>query len=103
MSGAVQPTFRIDVAINDLLLHSALYPPIPPEPKGLTLPEPVFPQYPELLSVPGSKPELVSPEVPAASRISRVTAQRSLIKTIGGAAVRSAWFLRLLESRRRAP
>ena len=52
MSDAVQPTFRIDVAINDLL-HSAFQPPIPPEPKDLTLPEPVFPQYPELLSVPG--------------------------------------------------
>ena len=53
MSGAVQPAFRIDVAINDLLLHSAVHPPIPPEPKLLTLPEPIFPQNPELLSVSG--------------------------------------------------
>jgi MoaA/NifB/PqqE/SkfB family radical SAM enzyme len=53
MSDTVQPAFRIDVAINDLLLHSAVRPSTPPEPKGLTLPEPVFPQYPELLSDPG--------------------------------------------------
>jgi MoaA/NifB/PqqE/SkfB family radical SAM enzyme len=47
------PTFRVDVAINDLLVHSATKPPVPPPPKGLTLPEAVFPQYPEKLSDPG--------------------------------------------------
>ncbi|HTT63191.1 MAG TPA: radical SAM protein [Bryobacteraceae bacterium] len=57
----VQPTFRIDVAINDLLIHSAPKPPMPPAPKGFTLPEPVFPQYPELLSDPG-------PETPPRKR-----------------------------------
>ena len=50
---AAQPAFRIDVAINDLLLHSTAHAPVPPEAKGATLPEPVFPQYPELLSDPG--------------------------------------------------
>ena len=50
MAGA-QTAFRIDVAINDLLVHSQ--PPTPPQPKGATLPEAVFPQRPELLSEPG--------------------------------------------------
>src|SRR5262249_25124601 len=50
---ATQPAFRIDVAIHDLLMHSAAKPPTPPESKGLTLPEPVFPQHPELLRDPG--------------------------------------------------
>ncbi len=45
--------FRIDVAIHDLLMNSNPRPPAPAEPKGLTLPEPVFPQYPKLLKDPG--------------------------------------------------
>lgn len=45
--------FRIDVAANDLLRNTEDSRPTPPEPKGLTLPEPVFPQYPELLKDPG--------------------------------------------------
>lgn len=49
MAGAAQPAFRIDVAINDLLRHTN-NPPTPPPPRGATLPEPVFPQHPELLS-----------------------------------------------------
>ncbi len=53
MAGSAQAAFRIDVAVNDLLVHSSSRPPAPPEPKGATLPEPVFPQYPELLSDPG--------------------------------------------------
>src|SRR5262245_5784882 len=52
MAVAVQPAFRIDVAINELLRHS-VHPPTPPKPLGATLPEPIFPQYPELRSVPG--------------------------------------------------
>ena len=51
MASSTQPTFRIDVAINDLLVHSR--PPAPPESRGLTLPEPPFPQYPEMLTDPG--------------------------------------------------
>jgi MoaA/NifB/PqqE/SkfB family radical SAM enzyme len=61
MASSATPTFRIDVAINNLLTHSAPKPPVPPAPKGLTLPEPVFPQYPELLSDPG-------PETPPEAR-----------------------------------
>jgi MoaA/NifB/PqqE/SkfB family radical SAM enzyme len=53
MAGTAQPAFRIDVAINDLLLHSNVRPPAPPRPKGATLPEPVFPQFPDLLDDPG--------------------------------------------------
>ncbi|HYH00238.1 MAG TPA: radical SAM protein [Terriglobales bacterium] len=53
--------FRIDVAIHDLLMNSAPNKPQPPEPKGLTLPEPVFPQYPEKLDDPG-------PEIPPERR-----------------------------------
>lgn len=50
MAGAA-PTFRIDVDINQLLVRSN--PPVPPSPKGLSLPEPVFPQFPEKLIDPG--------------------------------------------------
>ena len=59
MATTAQPTFRIDVAINDRLIHSTHKPPAPPAPKGATLPEPVFPQRPELLSDAGleSPPE----------------------------------------------
>lgn len=60
MASSTQPTFRIDVAINDLLVHSR--PPAPPESRGLTLPEPLFPQHPELLTDPG-------PEVPPEKRV----------------------------------
>jgi MoaA/NifB/PqqE/SkfB family radical SAM enzyme len=47
------PKFRIDVAIHDLLMNSAPQAPKPPEPKGMALPEAVFPQYPEKLKDPG--------------------------------------------------
>lgn len=60
MASSTQPTFRIDVAINDLLVHSR--PPAPPEARGLTLPEPPFPQHPEMLTDPG-------PEVPPEKRV----------------------------------
>lgn len=45
--------FRIDVAIHDLLMNSGPQKPTPVQSKGLTLPEPVFPQYPEKLNNPG--------------------------------------------------
>ncbi len=61
MATSAQPTFRIDVAISDLLVHSTARPPAPPASKGATLPEPIFPQYPELLSNPG-------PDVPPERR-----------------------------------
>jgi hypothetical protein len=37
------PKFRIDVAINDLLTGGSQRPPVPAEPKGLVLLDPVFP------------------------------------------------------------
>jgi MoaA/NifB/PqqE/SkfB family radical SAM enzyme len=45
--------FRIDVAIHDLLKQSTGVLPLPAEPKGTTLPEPVFPRFPERLKDPG--------------------------------------------------
>ncbi len=53
MSATATPKFRIDVAIHDLLMHSNPGAPVPPPSRGATLPEPVFPQYPELLQDPG--------------------------------------------------
>jgi MoaA/NifB/PqqE/SkfB family radical SAM enzyme len=53
MAGSVQPAFRIDVDVNNLLLRSTNHLPVPPQPRGAKLPDPVFPQYPELLSNPG--------------------------------------------------
>ena len=50
--------FRIDDATHTLLMHSAPEPPEPPQPKGATLPEPVFPQYPEHLEDPGPEKPL---------------------------------------------
>ena len=45
--------FRIDDDINNQLMNSASSGPQPPSTKGMTLPEPVFPQYPEKLADPG--------------------------------------------------
>ncbi len=45
--------FRIDVGFHKLLQNCNPQPPAPPQPRGLTLPEPVFPQYPEKLKDPG--------------------------------------------------
>src|SRR6516164_6413554 len=50
MAVPAQPTFRIDVAINDLLTRSALQAPRAPLPQGLSLPDPVFPKRPDLLA-----------------------------------------------------
>ena len=50
---ATTPKFRIDVTINDLLTTANRRSPVPAENKGLTLPTPVFPQYPEHLYDPG--------------------------------------------------
>lgn len=50
---ATAPKFRIDVDIHNLLVHSSPSPVLVPPPKGMTLPEPVFPQYPEKLRDPG--------------------------------------------------
>jgi sulfatase maturation enzyme AslB (radical SAM superfamily) len=45
--------FRIDVSIHNLLQDSNRQKPPAAEPKGLTLPTPVFPQYPDKLHDPG--------------------------------------------------
>lgn len=58
---ASAPKFRIDVDIHSLLMNSAAGPAVPPAVMGTTLPEPIFPQYPEKLSDPG-------PDVPLAKR-----------------------------------
>ena len=52
MATSSTPTFRIDVTLNDLL-RGSVSPAAPPAPRGATLPEPVFPQKPELLTDPG--------------------------------------------------
>jgi len=49
---ATAPKFRIDVDIHNLLMHSETVPVQIPKPTGLTLPEPVFPRYPEKLADP---------------------------------------------------
>jgi hypothetical protein len=54
------PKFRIDVAIN-LLASTNQRPPETAESKGLPLPSPVFPQFPERINDPG-------PEVPPEKR-----------------------------------
>ena len=56
---ATAPKFRIDVDIHNLLMDSSREPVRPAAVKGLTLPEPVFPQYLEKLADPG--PE-IAPE-----------------------------------------
>jgi len=50
---ATAPKFRIDVDIHNLLMSSKPGPVLAPAPKGATLPEPVFPQFPEKLADPG--------------------------------------------------
>ena len=47
------PKFRIDVNVHSLLMNSAAHGPELPAHKGLTLPEPVYPRFPEKLYDPG--------------------------------------------------
>jgi len=61
MATASPAKFRIDVDIHNLLMNSAAAQPAIPEPRGATLPEPVFPQHPALLEDPG-------PETPPLKR-----------------------------------
>jgi len=61
MASQAPAKFRIDVDIHDLLMDSASSGPKSADARGATLPEPVFPQYPELLKDPG-------PEVPPETR-----------------------------------
>jgi MoaA/NifB/PqqE/SkfB family radical SAM enzyme len=50
---ATPAKFRVDISTHDLLVNSNSSRPVPPPEKGLALPQPVFPQYPELLNDPG--------------------------------------------------
>jgi MoaA/NifB/PqqE/SkfB family radical SAM enzyme len=50
---ATVPKFRIDEEVHDQLMQTGSEGPQAPAPKGLTLPEPTFPQHPELLEDPG--------------------------------------------------
>ena len=50
---ATAAKFRIDVALHDLLRNAGSPAPSPLAPKGLTLPEPIFPRHPELLKQDG--------------------------------------------------
>ncbi len=45
--GSGQPGFRVDVATHDLLMRGPKPSPLLPRGPALTLPEPIFPQYPE--------------------------------------------------------
>ena len=58
---ATTAKFRIDVAIHDLLRNSTHHTPAPAAAKGLTLPEPIFPQFPERLND-------IGPQVPPEKR-----------------------------------
>lgn len=58
---ATPSKFRIDDDINNQLMNSDSSGPQPPSTKGMTLPEPLFPQYPEKLADPG-------PETPPEKR-----------------------------------
>src|ERR1700733_6862489 len=53
LMATAETKFRIDVNIHNLLQASKGQNPRAAEPKGLTLPVPVFPQYPEKLNDPG--------------------------------------------------
>jgi MoaA/NifB/PqqE/SkfB family radical SAM enzyme len=50
---ATVPKFRIDIKVHNILTQPVSQGPQPPRIKGLTLPEPVFPQQPQKLSDPG--------------------------------------------------
>src|SRR5579862_1283888 len=67
------PKFRIDVDIHNLLMNSAPGPVVVPPPKGMKLPEPVFPRFPEKLSDPGPAviPEKRGWSIPQTYRIMR--------------------------------
>src|ERR1700757_3759236 len=70
---ASAPKFRIDVDIHNLLMNSAPGPVAVPPPKGMKLPEPVFPRFPEKLSDPGPAviPEKRGWSIPQTYRIMR--------------------------------
>jgi hypothetical protein len=50
---ATIPKFRINANVHSLLMNSASDGPDVPVDKGMTLPEPIYPRFPEKLSDPG--------------------------------------------------
>ncbi len=70
---AAAPKFRIDVDIHNLLMNSGSSRPAAVLPRGRTLPEAIYPQYPTRLSDPGpaSVPEKRDWTLPQAYRIMR--------------------------------
>lgn len=55
-------TFRIDVNINHLLTQSSSRSSVKPSPSPITLPDPVFPQSPELLGDDDAAPPAIPPQ-----------------------------------------
>jgi hypothetical protein len=56
---ATVPKFRIDANVHSQLMNSESHGPEPPINKGMTLPEAIYPRFPEKLSDPGpeTRPE----------------------------------------------
>ena len=50
---ATVPKFRIDANVHSQLMNSESHGPEPTINKGMTLPEPIYPRFPEKLSDPG--------------------------------------------------
>ncbi len=65
--GEITPNFRLDVQLHELLTGKPDRPRVPPKPTGAeTLPEPVYPQHPELLR--DHAAVLAQPHVPPTKR-----------------------------------
>ena len=75
------PKFRIDVNVHSLLMNSASDGPELPVDKGMSLPEPIYPRFPEKLSDPG-------PETPPEKRA--WTLPRPITRWRGGSSPMSA-------------
>jgi MoaA/NifB/PqqE/SkfB family radical SAM enzyme len=58
MAGSPAPKFRIDAEIHNVLMQSPSPTPVLPKPTEAVLPEPVFPQHPQLLEDPGPEKPL---------------------------------------------
>ncbi|MGO8786222.1 MAG: hypothetical protein ACLQVL_02410 [Terriglobia bacterium] len=64
---SIAPSFRLDVQLHELLTGKPDRPKVPLKPTGPeALPEPVFPQHPELLR--GHAAVLAQPHIPPAKR-----------------------------------
>ena len=61
-SNESSPAFRLDVPLHSLLMQPGSRTAVPPAVNPEPLPEPVFPQYPELLGDDGLGPPLPPPK-----------------------------------------